>query len=130
MRVQDSEDGVRLELFYDGEIADVGTDLQGFINAIKASVSKGLQDRKMQRFRHMLERKNAGHTDEWEKFMKETNEKGDVEVKLDIDLNGATSAEDTNSPFREAGCVLSFVAVSVTASPGTADLLGEICFPE
>lgn len=48
----------------------LGTDLVGFVNAIQASVSKGLQERKMQRFRHMLERKNAGHVEEWQKYMK------------------------------------------------------------
>merc|ERR1719213_267273 len=122
-----------LEFFFDGpsQLSDVNFAL--FNQAFEAKVEEQLQERRLQIFRKNLAiRQRKGR-----KVVGEDAEGGDFEgADADDDSWKAylsQRVDKTNLKIqgcREAGCMLTFIAVRASLSVSACQTLGEVAFPE
>jgi hypothetical protein len=101
---------VALELFFDGELRDLGThERTQFIVSLQSSLSLGISEALRRRVRSLLSSNPSA--------VKTLTRPDDRICPLP-------------DPFRDAGCVLTFIAVRFSLPLDAAAALGEVCFPE
>lgn len=113
-----SPDGrVLLEFFFDGEMSDISqTGLkQEFICSLGDSITRGVQEHYRRRFSFDLDDAAKRAQIKGEKFP---------------DTTVLPIAGDLDGSFRDAGCMLSFIAVKVYLSEECSRSIGGIVFPE
>jgi len=122
-----------MEFFFDGpsQLSDVNFEL--FNKAFEAKVEEQLQERRLQIFRRNL----ATRQRKGRKVVGEDAEGGDFEG-ADADDESwkaylSQRVDKTNLEIqgcREAGCMLTFIAIRATLSVSACQTLGEVAFPE
>ena len=108
-----------LELFFDGDTdslkARAGNGFEDFMEAIRMTITGGVQEY----FRRNLMSLVEHNTD-----------KGDFRKLKFPDVSVSVVGETIQDGFRDAGCMLSFIAARVSVSEDCAKAIGGIAFPE
>ena len=105
-----------LEFFFDGELDQLGKQPGDFSKAFTERISEQLKDERANDLRRILQHKDVEGLEEFKK-----QNLPDLEI-----FQIGTDAE----AFRDAGCMLRFVAVRLRLNPAAATFIGSKCFPE
>jgi hypothetical protein len=105
---------VALEFFFDGETRDIEERLLEFFGSIQNTIQEGIREY----FRRKLRNSLSDGTVSLYKKLKYP--------ETDVALIGAEPKE----AFRDAGCMLNFIAVRVSMSEECSEAIGGIAFPE
>ena len=113
----ENKDGyVDLELFFDGEVDQLGSEPGNFSKSVAEKISQRYREERVEELRKILQNGNEG---EMAKF--KSRKMPDLEI----------SQIGTNEEaFRDAGCMLRFLAVRLRLNIEAAQFLGRRCFPE
>lgn len=115
--LQDPPEGmIGLEFFFDGDMKDlVPGDLLEFVKALELTINSGVHEYLRRRISRLA---SSG---------------GDLSRLKDMkfpEVKVSFIGENVSDAFRDAGCMLSFIAVRVWLSEACAECIGGVAFPE
>ena len=112
----ESPDFIDLEFFLDGEVDQLGDQPGNFSSALAEKISEHFKEECAKELRKILQEKDA---ESMEGFKQRKI------PDLEISQLGADA-----EAFRDAGCMLRFIAVRMRLNPAAALFVGKTCFPE